>query len=119
MCCLRCTMLDYAGFQRAAYVEKITQQVVGFIRSELELSTKALPVRPHDSVKVPIQLDNSMACGYHTAFNFAWALEQMLKANNTSFIQYGEQCVCSVVCMYVHLGTPQQARIEAPYVHFL
>jgi hypothetical protein len=70
-------------------MEKKAQEAITYFKAKLGLpAVKALPVR---KTVVPYQLAGSMACGYHTAWNYACVLQRVLEDGSTAYIQYGKQ----------------------------
>lgn len=86
-------------------MQKKAQEAVAYLRERLGLPPgKPLAVR---TTVVPLQLGNSMACGYHTAWNYACVLQRVLEDGSTDFIQYGEQHMPLVHRLYVQLACVQ------------
>jgi hypothetical protein len=72
-------------------MEKKAQEAITYFRGKLGLPAAKvrLPVR---KTVVPYQLAGSMACGYHTAWNYACVLlQRVLEDGSTAYIQYGKQ----------------------------
>jgi len=71
-------------------MEKATQGIVSTIRNHLALPHKTLPTR---RAVVPVQVDHSNACGYHTAWNWLSVADTVYRKGAVTDFKYSK-CLC-------------------------